>query len=414
LAGQAVAFFLRDQRWMQRRRDARALQMSESITIGQLVKRYLMERFNQTRLERLLADYHRSEWQRLRTDALVGPLLAGVIMIAGILMLTIGGRSILAGELTTSGLIMKAVGIVLLGLTVRAWVSGRTTLQKGQAAMQELHEFFERRVDPGQPMDAEFLQPIERQLDIVDLSYREPGTGRMILENVSVVIPKQTRMAILAPDPLERQTFGNLLARFLEPTAGEIRADAKNIRWVTHESLRTQIVIVTPLHAIFRDTIANNIGCGDPSFSLPQLIEAAKVAHAHQFIQSLPHGYETVIGSHGVSLTPGQQLRIGLARAIVRDPSVLVVEEPDDALDTESRLLLDDTYARIQPLRTVIILSRRASVLRRADNILVLHRGHVVAFGKHDELFASSPAYRDALFQDVTLGTNTSPSSSSL
>jgi ATP-binding cassette subfamily B protein len=145
---------------------------------------------------------------------------------------------------------------------------------------------------------------------------------------------------------------------------------------------------------VFNDTVANNIGCGDKSYTLPQIIEAAKVAHAHQFIQKLAHGYETAIGDMGQALRIGEQFRIALARAILRDPAVLIVEEPVEALDDDTKSLLDDTFARILPGRTTIFLPHRLSTIRSCDQVFLLYQGKIEAAGDHRELLAQSELYR--------------------
>jgi ABC-type multidrug transport system fused ATPase/permease subunit len=145
---------------------------------------------------------------------------------------------------------------------------------------------------------------------------------------------------------------------------------------------------------VFHDTVANNIGCGDNAYTLGQIIDAAKTAHAHHFIQKLPKGYETPIGEMGHSLSISEQFRIALARAILRDPALLVVEEPEAALDEETKALLDDTWTRFLPGRTVIFLPHRISTIRSCETLFLLHKGRVVASGVHKELLAQNPLYR--------------------
>jgi len=140
--------------------------------------------------------------------------------------------------------------------------------------------------------------------------------------------------------------------------------------------------------------VANNIGCGDSSFTLPQIIEAAKVAHAHQFIQKLPRGYETVIGEMGNDLPVGQQFLIALARAILRDPALLIIEEPVNGLDEDIKALLDDTFDRVLPGRTTIFLPHRITTIRSCDRIYLLHNGRVHATGGHRELLTQNELYR--------------------
>jgi ATP-binding cassette subfamily B protein len=145
---------------------------------------------------------------------------------------------------------------------------------------------------------------------------------------------------------------------------------------------------------VFSDTVANNIGCGESSYDLPKIIEAAKIAHAHQFIQKLPKGYETPIGELGHSLNAGERYRIALARAILRDPALLIIEEPPIALDDDTKALLDDTYARVLPGRTTIFLPHRISTIRSCDRVFLLHNGRLEAAGEHRELLTQSELYR--------------------
>jgi ATP-binding cassette subfamily B protein len=163
---------------------------------------------------------------------------------------------------------------------------------------------------------------------------------------------------------------------------------------VTHESLRAQVAVVSQDDLVFTDTVANNIGCGDPQFSLPQVIEAAKLAHAHQFIERLPYGYETVIGDLGHALRPGERFRIALARALLRDPSVLVIEEAAGPIDEDTLALLDDTVERIRSGRTIIFLANRLSTLRAVDRVFLLRNGHLEASGNHRDLWQSNKQYR--------------------
>jgi ATP-binding cassette subfamily B protein len=215
-----------------------------------------------------------------------------------------------------------------------------------------------------------------------------------LLEEVTLTIPAGKRVGLLGADDLEKHALVYLILRLLDPTSGEIRIDQHNLRWVTLDSLRAQIGTVLMHNLVFHDTVANNIGCGDNAYTLGQIIEAAKVAHAHHFIQKLPQGYETPIGELGHSLSTSEQFRIALARAVLRDPALLVIEEPETALDDETKALLDDTWTRVLPGRTVIFLPHRISTIRSCDTLFLLHKGRVHASGVHKELLAQNPLYR--------------------
>ncbi len=400
MAGQIAAWFRRDARLAAGRSEARLLQMEESVTILQLVKCYLMERFNQTRVERLITEQNRSEWRRLRGAMLSRPAFIAAVSLVGVAILYLAGRSVLTGQMSVAGLVMKIVARCGLASAISSWLGASVLIRRAKDAAVQYDEFLNRRADSGQAIDAEFLQPIERKVDLVELSLREPGTGRMMLEGVSLSIPAGSRLVIFGSDPEELRSLAYLMVRFGDPTGGEIRFDGKNIRWVTLESLRTQVAMVLQQNLIFADTVANNIGCGDPGFSVPQIIEAAKLAHAHQLVQRLPHGYETPIGNGGHSLRPGEQLRIAVARAILRDPSLLVVEEPDQPIDEDSRVLLDDSYERMSAGRTLIIMSRRMSAIQKADQVAVIYKGRLIGVGAHDDLMANNDMYRTLLFKE--------------
>jgi ATP-binding cassette subfamily B protein len=216
----------------------------------------------------------------------------------------------------------------------------------------------------------------------------------MLLQGVSLTIQAGQRVALVGPDEAEKHALVYLLPRFLDPTSGEIRIDDHNLRWVTLDSLRAQMALVLQHNLVFNDTVSNNIGCGDPSYTLPQIIEAAKVAHAHQFIQKLPQGYETPIGELGHALNIGEQFRVALARAILRDPALLIVEEPAVVLDPDTKSLLDDTFARVLPGRTTIFLPHRISTIKSCDTIFLLHKGRVEATGGHRDLLTQNELYR--------------------
>ncbi len=329
LAGQIAAYFRREVRLATNQAGERLTIMRESLMLMRLVKCYLMEQFNQSRVERQLSRYGKVTLKRYRRESAV-----------------------------------------------------------------QLFKFLERRGEVGQVVGAEFLSPLTKNLEFDGVSLREPGGSRMLLEDVSLSITAGQRIGLIGADDLEKHALVYLIPRLLDPSSGEIRIDQHNLRWVTLDSLRAQIATVLQNNLVFHDTVANNIGCGDSAYTLPQIIEAAKVAHAHHFIQKLPQGYETPIGELGHTLSISEQFRIGLARAVLRDPAIIIIEEPETALDEDTKSLLDDTMARFLPGRTVIFLPHRISTIRSCDRLYLLHNGRIMASGIHKELLSSNPLYR--------------------
>jgi ABC-type multidrug transport system fused ATPase/permease subunit len=394
LAGQIAAYFRAQVRQATNQAGERLTVMRESLMLMRLVKCYLMEPFNQSRVERQLARYARVTLTRYRGEVFYRPLLTFLGLLCGMLLLCVAGLIVLNGQLSVAGVIALSTALISLYRPVESLLESRKYARRGREAAAQLFKFLERRGDVGQVVGAEFLAPMTQQLEFDGVSLREPGGSRMLLEGVTLTIPAGQRVGLIGADDLEKHALVYLIPRLLDPTAGEIRIDQHNLRWVTLDSLRSQIAAVLQNNLVFHDTVANNIGCGDSAYTLPQIIEAAKVAHAHHFIQKLPQGYETPIGELGHPLTVSEQFRIGLARAVLRDPAIIIIEEPEAQLDEDTKSLLDDTMARFLPGRTVIFLPHRISTIRSCDQLFLLHKGRVTASGVHKELLARDQLYR--------------------
>jgi ATP-binding cassette subfamily B protein len=394
VGGQIAAYFRRQGRAASHRAADQLALLQESLMLMRLVKVYLMEAFNQARVERQLARYANAQLRRFQGEAIYRPLLVFFGMLAALALLLVAGVVVLNGQLGVTSAIIMTTALVSLYLPLVTWLDSRRLLRRARESAVVLFEFLDRPGGVGQVVEAEFLSPMAKQLEFDNVSLKEPGTGRRLLQGVSLTIPAGQRVALVGPEEMEKHALVYLIPRFLDPSGGEIRIDGKRLRWVTLDSLRAQIAIVLQHNLVFNDTIANNIGCGDKSYTLPQIIEAAKVAHAHQFIQKFPLGYETPIGEMGHALRIGEQFRIALARAILRDPALLIVEEPVTPLDEDTKSLLDDTFARILAGRTTVFLPHRLSTIRSCDQVFLLYQGKIEAAGDHRDLLAQSELYR--------------------
>jgi ATP-binding cassette subfamily B protein len=394
LGGQIAAYFRRQGRAASHRAAEQLALLQESLMLMRLVKVYLMEAFNQARVERQLNRYASAQLRRVRGEAFYRPLLVFLGLLAALVLLFVAGLVVLSGELGVTSAIVLTTALVSLYLPLVSWLDSRRLLRRARGSAVVLFEFLDRPGGIGQVVEAEFLPPLSKRLEFENVTLKEPGTGRKLLQGVNLTIRAGQRVAIVGPEDMEKHALVYLIPRFLDPTGGEIRIDGKNLRWVTLDSLRAQIAIVLQHNLVFNDTVANNIGCGDKSYTLPQIIEAAKVAHAHQFIQKLPQGYETPIGEMGHPLRTGEQFRIALARAVLRDPALLILEEPAAPLDEDTKSLLDDTFTRILPGRTTVFLPHRLSTIRNCDQVFLLYNGKVEAAGEHRELLAQSELYR--------------------
>lgn len=394
IGGQVAAYYRSHERTGTRLAAEQLAMLQESLMMMRLVKGYLMELFNQARVERQLAGYAEAQMRRYRGEAIYRPLLIFLGTLAATVLLFVAGQAVLGGRLGVPRAITLATALVSLYWPLVHVIEDRRVLRRSRAAATVVFKFLDRPGEVGQVVGAEFLAPMSRRLEFDAVSLKEPGTGRTLLQDVSLTVTAGQRVAVVGPAEMEKHALIYLIPRLLDPDVGEIRIDNHNVRWVTFDSLRAQVALVLQHNLIFNDTVANNIGCGDPSYDLPKVIEAAKVAHAHHFIQKLPRGYETLIGEMGATLNIGECFRIALARAFLRDPALVVIEEPAFTLDDDTKALLDDTFARFLTGRTVIFLPHRISTIRSCDRIYLLHRGRVEAAGDHRDLLTQSELYR--------------------
>jgi ATP-binding cassette, subfamily B, bacterial len=392
--GQIATNLRRAGRSADRRAAARMALLQESLMIMRLVKSNVMELFNQSRVERQLTDYAGARLRRARGEALFRPLMWFLATLSVAVLLYIAGIIVLSAGLGTANVIVLAATLAAAYWPLRDWLRSRRRIHRGQESAVLIYEFLDRPREVGQVVGAEFLPAVAKGVEFRAVGLRDPASGRVLLDDVTMRIAAGERVGLVGADPAETHAVIFLLARFLDPTGGEIRIDDKNLKWLTLDSIRAQIAVVLQPNLIFNDTVANNIGCGDPAYSVPQIIEAAKIAHAHQFIQKLPYGYETPVGEMGSSLREGEQFRIALARAILRDPAMFVIEEPSTPLDDNTKDLLDDTFARILPGKTVLFLPHRISTIRSCDRVYLIHRGKVEATGDHHELISGNDLYK--------------------
>ncbi|MBY0585951.1 ABC transporter ATP-binding protein/permease [bacterium] len=316
---------------------------------------------------------------------------AGLIIF--IVILVLAAQNVLKGKFELSAACGLFGSLLSLTLPVFHMVDLRRTMQNGSASAARLFQFLDTPTPTKQKGATANLPRLTDAIDFEHVSY-EDMDGNMVLSDVSIRIHRGQRIAVMAKTEPERRAFIYLINRFIEPTAGKIKIDGTEIKKVSPLSLRSQLAVVLESDVLLPDTVAGNIGCGDVKFSATQITEAAKLAHAHHFIQKLPNGYECVIGPEGFPIKPGEAYRIALARAILRDPAIVCLEEPKDRLDPDTKSLLDDTMERFCHNRTVIVLPSRLTTLRACDQIFLLQDGKLAAVGSHRELVETNDLYR--------------------
>jgi len=249
---------------------------------------------------------------------------------------------------------------------------------------------------PNEIEEAANAQPLlnpqgEVRFDGVSFAYQE---GRSILSDVSFVAHPSEVVALIGPTGSGKSTIINLIPRFYDPSSGAVMVDGQDVRTLQINSLRSQIGIVLQDPFLFNATIAENIAYGRPDASLDEIIAAAQAAHAHTFIESFPMGYATIVGERGVTLSGGQKQRLAIARALVCDPRILILDDSTSSVDTETEHLIQQALTVLMRGRTTFVIAQRLLTLKSADQILVLERGAIVQRGRHAELLAQGGLYR--------------------
>lgn len=369
--------------------------LAESLERTRLVRGFAMESFEQEQFRKSLERFENSTAASLRSKAWSRRGVRTLIAVSAAVVLLFVGWSILLPphEISFASGVLMLAALVAAGFPLQRLARLGAEYEEAQVAANRIQTYLNLIPEVGQAVGARFLQPLARMLSIEEVSYTTPGK-RKLLDRLSLKIPAGRQLAVVATDPLEARALASLLPRFIEPQQGRILIDGEDIAWVTLESLRAEVIFVGGKDPFLTATIRDNISGGSSNYSLQELTEAAKIAHAHNFITKLPQGYETLIGEHGEQLDAGQAFRLGLARAILRKPALLIIEEPSELLDDDTKTMLDDAYKRITPNRTVMFLARRLSTVKRADEIVLLHEGRLAAIGPHSRLVQSSPMYR--------------------
>jgi ABC-type multidrug transport system fused ATPase/permease subunit len=369
------------------------LQLHEDLSMLRTVRVFGMESVDKQRFDEHLAHFQQADERRMRTEGTLSPALILLIGTACLLALGMLCHAVESGRIgLTSGLILMGLALGLVW-PAYVWLRHRRALDRAAHSARSIFEFIDRKPELQMNVGAQFLAPIRDRIKLDHVSIDGPN-GRPLLHDLSTTIRAGSRTALLGLDDESKHALVCLIPRLIDPRKGRISIDGVDLREVTLESLRAQISLVLQADYVFSDSVVNNIGLGDSSFTLAGIIEASKIAHAHHFIQQLPQGYETVIGPLGHPLKLDEQYRIALARAYLHDPSIVVIEEPSTPLDDDVKQLVDDTIDRLAKGRTLIFLPHRLSTIRKCDQVIVIHNGHVEAQGPPSEVYDKSKLFR--------------------
>lgn len=314
----------------------------------------------------------------------------GIGVIGGLLWF--GGKMVLVDQ-TLSGTIFLSFMLLAYNILTPAKAISKAsyTIKKGDAAAERVLELLETENSIKESSNPQQLDEISTgvQFNKVDFSY---GTDRL-LENFNLELKKGQTVALVGESGSGKTTLAKLLNRFYDVSGGEISIDGINIKDIAKENLRQHIGVVTQEAILFNDTVANNLCLGKHSATQEEMVNAAKIANAHDFIMELPHGYQTNIGDGGGKLSGGQKQRLSIARAILKNPTILVLDEATSALDSASENLVQEALEKLMQDRTSLVIAHRLSTIQKADTIVVLDKGKIVEQGSHKELMQANGAY---------------------
>ncbi len=373
--------------------------LHEDLGLLRTVRIHGAENYDRQRFDEHLDRFREADFRRIVTEPKLNPTTALLYGAALAVALGLLGYTVIREQISIATMLVLLAALGGLAHPIAEWLEVGRTIRQANRSAAGIFEFLERSPELHQNVGAHFLAALKEQIVLDDVTL-ESRSGRTLLEHVSAEIPAGSRTVIMGLDEDAKQALACLIPRLIDPQAGRVLLDGHDLRDVTLESVRVQVGTVLQADLVFTDSVLVNIGMGDPFNSLPHVIDAAKLAHAHQFIQDLPHGYDTIIGPLGHYLRPDEQFRIALARASLHDPSIVIIEEPSGVLDEDIRHLLDDTLARLALGRTLILLPHRLSTVRSCDQVILLHNGRVEDVGPPAQLQTESKLYRHLLYME--------------
>jgi len=395
--------------------------LQETLTGIRIVKAFGMEKFEAEKFRRTAERLYRHSARALRLASISSPLMELIAAVGGAAVLLYGALQIRDGVLTAGELFTFLAAAFATYSPIRRLGTANARIQTAAAAADRIFEVLDAPVEPGYaesgyevarglmsaeaksggagaPADVALMPAIVSGISFekVRFAYRDnDGELKDVLHEVSFDIPAGRAVALVGRSGAGKSTIANLIPRFYDPTGGRVAIDGVALPDLRIADLRSQIGMVTQETILFNDTVRANIAYGRPSVALEEVEGAARAALAHAFIEELPHGYETVLGERGLMLSGGQRQRIAIARALLKNAPILILDEATSSLDEHSERDVQEALSNLMEGRTTLIIAHRLSTVRRADLIIVLERGRILESGSHHELVARPGPYKD-------------------
>ena len=367
--------------------------LQETLTGVRIVKGFTREDAEGRRFAGFNEAYFRTNMKSTQVSSITSPVLeaVGILGVAGIIWY--GGSQVIQGAMTPGTFFSFLTAVFLMYTPIKRLASANNTIQQALAAADRVFTVLDVPTEAARDTGTRGLDGVRSAIELHGVSFRYEGIEAWALTDMSLTVRPGEVLALVGSSGAGKTTLVNLIPRFHDPTAGAILIDGVDLREIRLSALRRQIGIVSQETLLFDDTVGNNIAYGKDEATEEAITDAARAAFAHDFIMKLPNGYDTLIGENGVRLSGGERQRLAIARALLRNPPILILDEATSSLDTESERMVQMALANLMKGRTTFVIAHRLSTVQRADRIAVLAGGRLVEVGRHEELLAKVGVY---------------------